>query len=93
MAQWDRNLPAMQETLGLYPWIGKLPWRRKWQPTLVFLPENAQRRLAGCSPRGYKESESTEHAYIHTYTGRGYSLNPAVDMVGWEHQEIIAMAT
>ena len=20
------------------PWVGKIPWRRKWQPTLVFLP-------------------------------------------------------
>ena len=24
--------------LGSYPWVGKIPWKRKWQPTLVFLP-------------------------------------------------------
>ena len=35
-------------------WTRKIPWRRKWQPTPVFLPEklNEQRSLAGCSPYG-----------------------------------------
>ena len=34
------------------PWVGKIPWRRKWQPTLVFLPGKSygQRNLVGCSP-------------------------------------------
>ena len=34
------------------PWIGKIPWRRKWQPTLEFLPgkSHEQRSLVGCSP-------------------------------------------
>ena len=34
------------------PWVGKIPWRRKWQPTLVFLPEKSHehRSLAGFSP-------------------------------------------
>ena len=38
------------------------PWRRKWQPTPVFLPGEAhgQRRLAGYSPRGGKESDMTK---------------------------------
>ena len=33
---------------GCYPWIGKIPWRRAWQPTPVFLPieSQGQRRLA-----------------------------------------------
>ena len=33
------------------PWIGKIPWRRKWQPTLEFLPgkSQGQRILAGYS--------------------------------------------
>ena len=31
-----KNLSAMQET-----WVGKFPWRRKWQPTPVFLPEKS----------------------------------------------------
>jgi len=46
-----KNLPAMQET-GFDPWVGKIPWRRKWQPTPVFLlgELHGQRSLAGYSP-------------------------------------------
>ena len=42
------------------PWFGKISWRRKWQPTLVFLPGDfhGQRSLVGSSPWGHKESES-----------------------------------
>ena len=38
------------------PWIGKIPWRRKWQPTPVLLPgkSHGRRSLAGYSPRGSK---------------------------------------
>ena len=41
---------------GFNPWIGKIPWRRKWQPTLVFLPgrSHGQRSLADYSPWGLK---------------------------------------
>ena len=34
MSQTVKNLPAMQET-QFNPWIRKIPWRRKWQPTPV----------------------------------------------------------
>jgi len=39
-----------------YFWVGKLSWRRKQQPTLVFLPgeSHGQRSLAGYSPWGRK---------------------------------------
>ena len=33
--------------LRFHPWTGKIPWRRKWQTTPVFLPAEFQRRLAG----------------------------------------------
>ena len=37
------------------------PWRRKWQPIPVFLPaESQQRRLVNYSPKGHKESDTTE---------------------------------
>ena len=44
------------------PWIGKIRWRRAWQPTPVFLPgeSHGQRGLAGYSPWGHKESDTTE---------------------------------
>ena len=47
---------------GFDPWVGKIPWRRKWQPTPVFLPgeSHRQRSLAGCS---HKEADRTEHTY------------------------------
>ena len=32
--------------LGFDPWVEKIPWRRKWQPTPVFLPENSMDRGA-----------------------------------------------
>ena len=43
------------------PWVGKIPWRRKWQPTPVFLSGkfHAQRRLVDYNPWGHKESNST----------------------------------
>ena len=57
VAQMVKNLSATQETQ-----VGKIPWRRKWQPTPVFLPEESHgpRSLAGYSPWGRKESDKTE---------------------------------
>jgi len=42
--------------------VGKIPWRRKWQPTPVLLPgkSHGQRSLLGYSPWGHKESDTTE---------------------------------
>ena len=47
---------------GFDPWVGKIPWRRAWQPTPVFLPgeSHEQRNLRGYSPWGCKESDMTE---------------------------------
>jgi len=38
------------------PWVRKIPWRRTWQPTLVFLPGkcHGQRNLESYSPWGHK---------------------------------------
>ena len=48
--------------LWLDPWVGKIPWRRAWQPTAVFLPgeSHGQRNLAGSSPQGHRELDETE---------------------------------
>ena len=50
-----KNLPAVQET-QVHPWVGKIPWRRKWQPIPVFLPEKShgQRSPAGYSAWGHR---------------------------------------
>jgi len=43
---------ARDMRLGFSPWVGKIPWRRAWQPTPVLLPRKSheQRSLAGYSP-------------------------------------------
>ena len=48
---------------GFDPWVGKTPWRRKWQPSQVFLPGefHRQRSVTGYSPRGCEELDMTEH--------------------------------
>ena len=53
---------------GFDPWVGKIPWRRVWQPTPVFLPGKSygQRSLVGYSPRGCKELDMTEQLSTHT---------------------------
>ena len=47
---------------GFDPWVGKIPWRRKWKPTPVFLPgeSHGQRGMVGYSPWGRKELDMTE---------------------------------
>ena len=47
---------------GFDPWVGKIPWRSEWQPTPLILPgeSHGRRSLVGCSPRGGKESDTTE---------------------------------
>ena len=44
------------------PWVRKVPWRRAWQPTPVFLPgdSHGQRSLEGCSPWGRRELGTME---------------------------------
>ena len=49
---------------GFAPWVGKIPWRRKWPPTLVFWlgKFHGQRSLVGYSPWGLKKSDTTEQS-------------------------------
>ena len=44
------------------PWVGKIPWRRKYKPTPVFLPgeSHGQRSLVGYTLQGCKELDTTE---------------------------------
>ena len=54
-----------QKRLGFYPWVGKIPQRRAWQPTLVFLPGESHGHMS--LMEGLKESgttEVTEHTCI-----------------------------
>ena len=59
VVQVGKDLLLVQETQEMWvrSWDGKIPWRRKQQPTPVFLPREShrQRGLAGSSPWGHKE--------------------------------------
>ena len=52
---------------GFYPWVGKIPWRRKWQPISALLPGESHggRSQVGYSPWGRKESDMTEWLHFH----------------------------
>ena len=75
-----KNEPAKQETcrrLGIDPWVGKIPWKRKWQPTLVFLPgRSMERSLVGCSPWDHKETDMTKQLKNSNNIGRKASPPP-----------------
>ena len=49
------------------PQVGKMPWRRVWQPTPIFLPgeSHGQRSLVGYSPWGREELDTTERLHVH----------------------------
>ena len=50
-------------------WVRKIPWRREWQLSPIFLPGkfHGQKSLAGYSPCGCKESDMTEQLSVHTH--------------------------
>ena len=62
-----KNTPANAGDSSLIPWVRKIPWRRKWQCTPVFLPgkSHGQRSLAGYSPQSCKVSDTTERLSMH----------------------------
>ena len=90
-----KNLSAMWET---QVWGRKIPWRRKWQPIPVFLPgkSHGQRSLAGYSPWGRKESDTTKRLHFTSYlnglvvfpTFFNLSLNLAIRSSWMSHSQL-----
>ena len=70
VAQTVKDPPEMQAT-GVDPWVGKIPWRRTWQPTLVFLPQEShgQGSLVGYSAWSHKEWDTTEQPTLSLWVG------------------------
>ena len=74
------------------PWVGKIPWRRDWQPTPVFLPGefHRQRSLAGYSPWGRRESDTTGRLSTHMIFFREklpFLCNPEYFLSGKEQEK------
>ena len=73
---------------GFDPYVRKIPWNKKYQPTPEFLPgkSNGQRSLVGCSWCSHKELNMTEwlraHAHTHTHTHTHSSTLPQVYFLG-----------
>ena len=77
--EWERICLPLQKTQeiepGFKPWVGKIPWRRKWQPTPVFLPGKflEQRSLVGYSPRVTKVKSMYTHNFAIWCCSTGHS--------------------
>ena len=53
---------------GFHPWVGKIPWKRKWQPALTFLPENPMYRGAWwATVHGVAKSQTRLRHWAHTH--------------------------
>ena len=63
-----KEFPCQCRRCRFNPWIRKIPWRRKWQSTLVFLHGESlgQRSLAGRSPRGHRVRHNLPTEHTHT---------------------------
>ena len=78
VAQWEESTCQCRRP-GFDPWVGKIPWRRAWQPTPVFLPGESHRwrNLVGYNPLGHEESDTTERLHFH------FSLSAVLYPVPW----------
>ena len=48
LPQWldGKEATCQYRRQGFHPWVGKIPWRRRWQPTPVFLPGESHGQVA-----------------------------------------------
>ena len=71
------------------PWVGKIPWRRAWQPIPVFLPgkSHGQRNLVNYSSWGCKELNTTEQL-THTFILKMKSIMPFCFLLDMLHKKI-----
>ena len=81
VTQVVENLPAMWET-QVGRCVGKIPWRKKWQPSPVFLPgeSHGQRSLAGYSPWSRRQLDTPEQLTPPVTKSR--QLDPSIIFMG-----------
>ena len=63
-----KNSACQCRRCGFHPWVGKISWRKKWQPSPVFLlgKSHGQRSPGGYRPWGPKEWDTAEWTHTHT---------------------------
>ena len=76
---------------GFDPWLGKIPWRRKWQPTPVSLPRtvSGQKSLEGYSPWSRKELDMTQCEHKHASISYMSCPHWAVNTIGVRLSQIV----
>ena len=62
LAQWSSANARDTGHVGSDPWVRRIPWRRKWQSTPVFLPGKSHGQSSLMGHRGSQKSDTTEHA-------------------------------
>ena len=94
VAQLVKNPTAMWET-WVRSWFGKIPWRRAWQPTPVFLPGESPwtEELGGLQSMGLRRvrhdratKHSTALASLNPTDGSRTRLSREANMGGWRNQ-------
>ena len=80
-----KHLPTIRDT-WVHPWVRKISWRRKWQPTPVFLPGKSHgwRSPVGYSLWGHKELNTTERLHTHFLLTIYFTLHSLISMVSEE---------
>ena len=78
-----KNPPANAGDVGFYPWDRKIPWRRAWQPTPVFLlwKSHGQMSLAGYSPGGHRRvgrDLETKQQQLHIWCLYNIHFHPSI---------------
>ena len=73
---------------GFNSWVGKIPQRRAWQSTPVFLPEESPWTEEpgmdrGATVHGAAESDMTDSAYTYTYIQNYIIMSPPIDLMGY----------
>ena len=85
----DKSISLQCSRHEFDPWVGKIPWRRKWKPTPVLMAEkfHGWRTLVGYSPWGCKESDKTERFHFHFQCPFIYSIDNRICLV--DHVNLI----
>ena len=94
VAQMVKHLPTMWET-GIDPWVGKIPWGRKWQLTPVLLPgkSHGQRSLVGHSPWGHRVRHDWTTSLHVTFHDRGLECKSKKSRNTWSNRHIWPWST
>ena len=94
VAQMVKNLPVMWEN-QVQSLVGKIPWRREWLPTPVFLPgeSHGQRSLVGYSPRGHRQLDRTEQLSLSSLQVVSFQAQAGGLSKRWSGMKAISVCT